>query len=326
MEILEKNPFIYEKSYSNELFPLKKQEEWREVFSKIHQISEIRMRVNQPVLIYLNGREHYLSSEGKITGTEMNSKVIREDEIRDFIAYWCGNSRYAYEEQLKQGFLTLKNGHRVGICGEIVLDEKQKITTLKYISSLNIRLAHQVKGCSLPILPYLYEGDRVKNILILSAPAAGKTTLLRDLVRIISEGNYLEKGKSVSLIDERKEIAACYQGVPQLEVGKRTDIMDGCPKQYGMQMVLRSMSPEVIAVDELGGKQEWEFLQEIARCGTGILATVHADSYEEWRKKHRERKGNKEEIFDLVVELFKEKNNFRGRIYERGRKEPCCIY
>ena len=326
MKLLEENGLLYEKIPCNELFPLKKQEEWKEVYENLDNISEIRIRVNQPILISINGKERYLTKEGKFSEEETNYKVFTEKDIQGLLEYWCQNSRYAYEEQIKKGFLTLKNGHRVGICGETVLNDREEITTIKYISSLNVRIAHEMKNCASPLLPFLYEKNKVKNILILSPPGAGKTTLLRELVRIISDGNEWGRGKSITLIDERKEIAACYQGIPQLEIGKRTDVMDSCPKKYGMQMVLRSMGAEVIAVDELGGRDEWELIHEMVRCGTTILATGHADCREEWEKKQEKSGWGKEEIFDLVVELFREGNFFKGKLYEKGKKEPCCIY
>ena len=239
--------------------------------------------------------------------------------------YWCENSRYAYEAQIKKGYLTLRNGHRAGLCGETVLT-KDEVTGLKYISSVNLRIAHQLKNIAKPVLPYLYQRGRVKNILILSPPGGGKTTLLRDMVRLISEGNDWGEGKNLSLIDERKEIAACYQGIPQLEVGRRTDIMDGCPKKEGMKMVLRTMSPQIIAVDELGGEEEVKLVRQIVRCGASIIATAHADSFGEWKEKEDNRQLVGKEIFRLIIELSKEEGRFQARVYEEGRKEPCCVF
>ena len=307
------------------LFPLYQQEEWREVLEKLEEISEIRIRVNQPVLIYWKGEEFYLSVKGSLTKSSHNCRSFTFQRLRELLEYWCENSRYAYEAQIKKGYLTLRNGHRAGLCGETVLT-KDEITNLKYISSVNLRIAHQIKNIAKPILPHIYHKGRIKNLLILSPPGAGKTTLLRDTVRLISEGNEWGEGKNIALIDERKEIAACYQGIPQLDVGKRTDIMDGCPKKEGMKMVLRAMSPQVIAVDELQGEEEVKLIRQIVGCGASIIATAHADSFLEWKEKENNRQLISAEIFCLIIELSKENGRFKTRIYEEGRKEPCCVF
>ena len=307
------------------LFPAKKIKEWKGLFASFDEINEIRLRVNQPVLLYGKGRESYITLEGELSQSEKDCKKISAQELQELMQHWCQNSRYAYEQQIKRGYLTLKRGHRVGLCGEAVI-KKNSIATLKYISSVNIRIAHEIKGVSLPLLPYLYEKNRVKNILILSEPGAGKTTLLRDLIRNISQGSKEKKGRTVSLIDERKEIAACYQGIPQLDVGMRTDVLDDCPKVCGMEMVLRSMSPGVIAVDEIGGKKEIKLLKQMNKCGCSILATVHASCLEDFWKKKRYEELKKEELFDLIIELTKKQDGFHGRIWDREEGKICWLY
>ena len=314
-----------EEVWKNSLFPAKKNKEWIEVIKNLREISEIRIRVNKPVLIYLNGKEKILGKNGEIQEEETEARFLSESELNELVDHWCQNSRYAFENQTKQGFLTLKYGHRVGICGEPVLDDKDTIQRIKYISSVNIRIAHEKKGVAEKILPYLYEKNRVKNLLIISPPGAGKTTMLRDLIRIISDGNSRARGQNVALIDERKEIAACYQGIPQLEIGKRTDIMDGCSKIKGMRMVLRSMSPDVIAVDEIGEEQELSFICHILQSGSSIIASVHGDSYEKIRTKKMFRKIFQNDYFELILELKKEENQFHTAIYEGGNMIPCFI-
>lgn len=312
--------------FQQNLFPAGKYEEWKKVIQSLEKISEIRLRANKPVFVFYNGKENVLDKNGEIQRQAEEARTITREEIDELVNYWCQSSRYAYESQLKQGFLTLKNGHRVGICGEAVLDEVNLLKKIKYISSLNIRIAHEVKGVGEKILPYLYEGKRVKNLLIISPPGAGKTTMLRDIVRIISDGSCKEEGQNISLIDERKEIAACYQGIPQLDVGIRTDVMDGCTKKAGMKMVLRSMAPKVIAVDELGEREEVLLLKEILRSGCSIMASVHGDSYETVRRKEEFKAIFLEDYFDLILELKKENNEFHGTVYEKGKIEPCFVY
>lgn len=326
MQVEKKIDQVYNLSDREILFPIKKMQEYGGILPYLDQISEIRIRANQPIIFYIKGKESYLTKEGIISSEGKNCKIASYEEIRELLQFWCQNSRYAYEDQIKKGFLTLKKGHRVGLCGEVVLKEHKEVQTIKYISSLNIRIAHEVKGVCDPFLPYIYENNQVKNILILSSPGAGKTTLLRDLIRRISQGNPWGKGRNISLIDERKEIAACYQGIVQLDVGPRTDVMDGCPKLCGMEMVLRTMGPSVIAVDEIGEKEEIQLMKEMLKCGCAIITTIHAASLEEFFEKNRYEILQKERIFDLFIELTKKEDGFHGRILEKGKQEICWLY
>ena len=161
--------------------------------------------------------------------------------------YIAGYSLYAYEDELRQGFLTIQGGHRVGVAGKILMEEG-KVRSIRYISFLNIRLAHQVEGCADKVMPFIVENGEVCHTLIISPPCCGKTTLLRDVIRQISNGNAWCEGKNVGVVDERSEIGGAYQGVPQNDLGIRTDLLDCCPKAEGMMMLIRSMSPEVVAV------------------------------------------------------------------------------
>lgn len=203
----------------------------------------------------------------------------------EILQHVCSYSFYAYEEELKRGYLTAPGGHRIGVAGQAVLSENGQVRSLKNISFLNIRVAHECKGAADGILEGVYRGGNVRNVLILSEPGGGKTTLLRDLVRQISDGCSYGRGRSVGVVDERSEIAGCYQGKPQLDVGMRTDVMDGCPKMAGMMMLLRSMAPEVLAVDELGSREELEVLKGAAACGCRVLATAHGNSLEDLVKR-----------------------------------------
>lgn len=213
-------------------------------------------------------------------------------------------SLYAYEEELKQGFLTVQGGHRIGVCGQVSA-ENGRIRRIWPISYLNIRIAREFKGCARKMVSLLYRDGNFLDTLILSAPGIGKTTLLRDLVRMISVGGSWCFGKKVGLVDERSEIAGSIRGIPQNDVGFRTDVLDGCPKETGMMLLVRSMSPEVLAVDEIGGKEDMDALRYAMRCGVGILATIHSRSLGELWEKPGWEQCRKEKMFSryLVLEF-----------------------
>ena len=215
------------------------------------KLQEIRMRVEQPLLVTWDGREYFVRSTGEITDKEEEGYLVERRELLETVEYIAHYSLYAFEDEIRQGFLTIQGGHRIGIAGKIIM-EGEKIKSVKHISFLNIRLSHQRKGCADNILPYLIERDEVCHTLIISPPRCGKTTLLRDLIRQISNGTSYFPGITVGVVDERSEIGGAYLGVPQNDLGIRTDVLDCCPKAEGMMMLIRAMSPRMIAVDEIG--------------------------------------------------------------------------
>lgn len=254
------------------------------------QVQEIRIRAGRPIFIRMNGEE-----------IQMN-RYADQRLIRELLELFANHSLYAYEEEIRQGFLTIEGGHRVGISGKIVLDGAE-IRTIKDISGLNIRLAHEWKGCAEPILPWLYQDGKIQNTIFISPPGGGKTTVLRDVIRLVSDGNSYSDGKTVSVVDERSEIGACLRGIPQCDLGKRTDILDGCPKALGMTMMIRSMGPEVLAVDEIGTREDYRALRDALRSGVRILATAHGDSFEDIRKKRIFSEMLEEGMFERYVVL-----------------------
>ena len=189
------------------------------------QVQEIRLRVRGPLLMVSGGREYYLTGEGRLSGEMEQAHVVSREEIRETMEYISSHSLYAFEEEVRQGFLTIQGGHRVGIAGKTILDDGG-IRSMKYISFINIRLSHQIRGCADPVMPYLYENGQVLHTLIISPPRCGKTTLLRDIVRQLSNGSCRQPGVTVGVVDERSEIGACCQWVPQNELGIRTDVLD----------------------------------------------------------------------------------------------------
>ena len=252
---------------------------------------EIRMRINSPLMIRRWGKEYKLTEEGKLLRCNGNEQYEKENihyvdrcELMETMEYIAGYSLYAYEDELRQGFLTIQGGHRVGVAGKILMEEG-KVRSIRYISFLNIRLAHQVEGCADKVMPFIVENGEVCHTLIISPPCRGKTTPPRDVIRQISNGNAWCEGKNVGVVDERSEIGGAYQGVPQNDLGIRTDLLDCCPKAEGMMMLIRSMSPEVVAVDEIGDYGDIKAIESVLNCGRRLIATVHGSSVEDIEKK-----------------------------------------
>lgn len=264
-------------------------------------LQEIRLRIGQPVIILYRGREYILPKDSQV-----KSRVEKED-MRETIEYISDYSLYAYENELKQGFITIEGGHRVGIAGQVVL-EHDKVKNMKYISSVNIRVAHEMPGCASRLFPYITVDRKLCHTLIISPPRCGKTTILRDLIRQISDGNEWIKGCTVGVVDERSELGACYLGIAQNHLGMRTDILDCCPKAEGMLMLIRSMAPEVIAVDEIGAGEEVHAMICAMHCGCKMIATVHGNSIEEIRKKPLFEQMMRERRFERYVVLGNQKH------------------
>ena len=241
--------------------------------SKIEElVQEIRIRVGSQIIVKTNKKDDII----------INYFVTRE-EILEIMQIICNNSIYSYQNEIANGYITIKGGHRVGVTGDVVL-ENNKVINIKYISSLNFRIAKQILDCSNNILKYVInlEENTVFHTLIVSPPGAGKTTILKDLVRKISDGipEIGFKGIDVSLIDERGEISAMYNGVPQNKIGIRTDVLENVSKPIGIKMAVRSMAPKVIVADEIGNYNDIEAINYAACSGVKGIFTAHSLNYE----------------------------------------------
>lgn len=289
------------------IFSLKLRTMLSKVEFNYEKLQEIRLRVNGPLIVIYDNKEYFVTDESQLVESDKDAYIILKNEIRETMEYISNFSLYAFEEEIKQGFITITGGHRVGIVGKAVLDDN-KIKSIKHISFINIRLSHQIKGCGDKVLPYLL--DEYKNCyhtLIISPPRCGKTTLLRDVIRQLSTGNGRRPGMTVGVVDERSEIGACYMGIPQNDLGIRTDVLDCCPKAKGMLMLIRSMSPRVIAVDEVGSGEDIDAIEYVMNCGCKLIATVHGNSIEDIKSKPILGKLVKERLFERYILLSNSK-------------------
>ncbi|MDU2065327.1 MAG: stage III sporulation protein AA [Sporomusaceae bacterium] len=245
-------------------------------------LTEIRLRVGwAPLLVTSKDDEWLRDSSGNVL------EPLSAEEIQQMLYVMSQHSLYAFSEQLKEGFITIHGGHRIGLAGQVVVREKT-IAALTAISSLNIRLCREVLGCADAVMPYLFCPDHfLCNTLIISPPRCGKTTLLRDIARQLSCGlpELSQQGRQVGLVDERSEIAACRDGIPTVDLGPRLDVLDACPKAQGMLMLIRSMAPDVIITDELGRAEDAQAIAEAIHAGVALIASVHGRTVDEVRQR-----------------------------------------
>ncbi len=308
-----------------QLFPMERRMFWKRTAMEAENIEEIRLRAGRPVVIKRRGREQYLDEKGNFTDKLELAYCAEPAEMEALLLHICSYSLYAFEDELKQGFITAAGGHRIGLAGQVVLNSDDSIRTVKHIYYMNIRVSHQVKGAADKVLHCLYQGEILKNTLIISPPGCGKTTLLRDLVRRISDGIPEHPGLCVGLVDERSEIAGSYMGHPQNDVGMRTDVLDACPKAQGMMMLLRSMAPQVIAVDELGGEEDLKALHAASSCGSRIIATLHGEDIRDALGKLEGSVPGSGRLFDLFLVLSREQGKPAvKRIY--GKEEAYASF
>lgn len=281
----------------------------------LEQLYEIRIKIDKPIIVYSNKGESIISYKSS------------KEEMKTIIQKISNYSLYAYEEDIKQGFITIKGGHRIGIAGECVMCNGE-VKTIRNISSINVRFCREVIGCSNKIMKYIATKERIYNTIIISPPKCGKTTLLRDISRNISNGidSLGLKGKKVSVIDERSEIGACYFGIPQSNLGIRTDVLDNCLKTEGMIMAIRSLSPEVLICDEIGTKSDIDALIMAFNSGVNIITSIHGFTIDDIYK----RKVFKELIDNEILEraIILSSRNGVGtveKVYKLKGEEKICL-
>ena len=279
-------------------------------------IEEIRIRVDRPVILkYPEGKEDILDH------------VVTQNEILNILQSLCNNSIYSYQSQICDGYITLKGGHRVGITGNVAMKDG-KITNVNYVSSLNFRIAREIIGASDEIFKEVItrinsqnnfknsnndtSNLEINNTLIVSKPGCGKTTVLRDLVRNISN-----MGFTVSLIDERGEIASMYKGIPQNDIGLRTDVMDNVTKSLGMKIAVRTMAPQVIVADEIGTDGDLEAINYGICSGVKGIFTAHGSDISELRQNETLNKLYEEKLFKRII--FLENRGKMGKVYYLDR-------
>jgi len=257
-------------------------------------LQEIRLKVNKPLIIYSGNKENIFNY------------IITRENINTILQRISGYSIYAFEEEIKQGYLTIKGGHRVGICGTCVI-ENYKVKTIKSIGSLNIRISKEVVGCSNKLMQYFFDKGNLVNTIIISPPKCGKTTLIRDISRNLSDGFKLSdkssQGIKVCVIDERSEIGSCYNGIPQMNIGIRTDILDNCMKSEGIMMAIRSMAPDVIICDELGTLKDVDSVLMAMNSGVKLITTIHGYGIEDLEKRAVFKEILENKVFERAIIL-----------------------
>ena len=277
------------KKVIDNLFMPKRAKQLAEIFSsEMENLEEIRIRRGQVILGRCRRQEYKVPD------------AVQKEEMDYILQRLNQSSLYAWEEEYRKGYLTIAGGHRVGLAGKTML-QRGEVRSLKDINSLNIRIARNVYGAADKIMPYIVNRNYVNNTLLLGPPASGKTTILREIIRHLSD----EKGYQISVVDERSELSGMYEGESHLNLGSRVDILDGCPKAIGMSMLIRSMAPEVLATDEMGSAEDVQALEEALAAGVRVITTVHGQSIEDLRNRPTLANLLLKHMFDTIIILGK---------------------
>lgn len=294
------------------------------------QLEEIRIREGRPLEIGWRGQSKFVAGDGSLRLTAEDAYKPSADLCRKLLERITNYSLYAMEEELRRGFITVTGGHRIGLAGRTILDGGA-VRGIRDIGGFNIRIAREVVGAAVHLLPKLVDRSRktLHSTLILAPPQQGKTTLVRDIARSVSYGYWQLKqdgegwqGRKVGIVDERSEIAACVRGIPTFDIGPRTDVMDACPKAEGMMMLLRSMSPEVIIADEIGRVEDGEAIREASHAGVSVVATAHAYDLQDARGRPVLQRLLDEGAFTFVVELKRTTEGIMHRVVSANGHRP----
>jgi stage III sporulation protein AA len=296
----------------------------------LNELEEIRIRECRPLEVVFKGRYAFVSSQGEWSENDTNAHRPTREECTKLLDLLTNHSVYSYDEELKRGYITIAGGHRVGLAGRTLL-EQGKVKHIRDVSSFNIRIAREVRDCGKKVLPALFDSAArtIHHTLVISPPQRGKTTLIRDLARLISYGqwpsNMHMKGLKVGIVDERCELAACVRGVPKFDVGPRTDVLDACPKAEGMMMLIRAMSPDVIVVDEIGREEDAEAIQEALHAGIRLIASAHGNDLNDIRRRPVLQKLISAEIFSRYVVLHSKDGTVAIHSVSdaKGNEVPC---
>lgn len=273
--------------------------------------------------VVYRGGYRFIAADGALTDVPEGAYRATREDCGMLLELLTRHSVYSFEEELKRGFITVQGGHRVGLSGRTVLEDG-RVKQIREVSGFNIRIARELRGSGSGILPGILDAveQTVHHTLIISPPGHGKTTLLRDLIRMISRGEWHQQGfsggRKVGVVDERSEVAACVRGVPRFDLGPRTDVMDGCPKAEGMIMMIRSMSPEVLAVDEIGRPEDAVAVHEAVHAGIRVIATAHGSGKEDALRRPALRRLVEEGVFRRFIVLRKTKDGVTAEIVAEG--------
>lgn len=281
------------------------------------RVEELRFRVNQPIQLCGAKTDLYLTNNASGCTVKATEGIPASQSLINQIMQTATQaSLYAVGDELRRGYVTVPGGHRIGIAGRVAVSEAGTVKSIRTISSLNVRIARQFLGVADAAKRYLFHATdgRPVSVLILSPPGCGKTTLLRDLSRQWSVGTISAQSPAckVTVVDERSEISGCIDGVPQFELGPRTDVLDGCPKAEGMMMAIRTLSPDIVVTDEIGRSADVQAVLEAVNAGVAVVTSAHASSLDEWRQRPH------------MEDLLQAKAFYRYVLLSR-RKGPCTV-
>lgn len=298
------------------LFPsLIKKHVQQKVGTQWGELQEIRFRLHQPIELVFDEQTDWIPM---VKPTEQDGIHVL-NQISDF-------SLYRLEDELREGYVTIEGGHRIGLAGK-VNTWNGAVKAIQHVTFMNIRIAKEKIGSAQSLLPYLYQ-QGYSNTLLVGPPQTGKTTIIRDLTRLLASGWRHAPAQKVAVIDERSEIAASLKGIPQHHLGYRVDVMDACPKAEGMMMMIRSMSPDILVVDEIGNSQDVQALTEAIHAGVIVICTIHGKSLTELKRRPSLHPLFTNQAFERIVVLEKQKrpgvikdiyNQSEASIYEKNR-------